>query len=179
MKSVFVLILTIAFSTGIIAQSDRDKGVELFRLGDYSKAIDVLETIRSTGKADYYTATYLGAAYVKTGREDLAREVFVKATTYGPAGKPFDGETKAVLKKKPMAKFDSSVKISEGSGHVKVAVEFKQDSTVGFIFPFYTTSEKLIKGAVEAASKIRFEPAVKDGKPVTVVLVIEYSFQIG
>jgi hypothetical protein len=36
----------------------------------------------------------------------------------------------------------------------------------------------LTQKAIEAASKIRFEPAMKDGKPVSVRGNLEYSFRL-
>ncbi|HEX8720382.1 MAG TPA: energy transducer TonB [Pyrinomonadaceae bacterium] len=37
-------------------------------------------------------------------------------------------------------------------------------------------ADAFIREAVEAARKIKFEPAVKDGKPVSQYLVLEYAF---
>ncbi len=57
-----------------------------------------------------------------------------------------------------------------------MAVEFKEDGSVGFVFPFMASSEKLIDGANAAAKATKFKPAVLNGRPVTVVMIIDYSF---
>ena len=178
MKIFFVSIILIAFSTVIFGQSEREKGIELFRLGEYTNAIEVLEKLYTSSEADYPTAVYLGASYVKTGKKDRAIEVFLTANAFGAPKYPIIDERKIKINKKPAAKFSKSVKLMERSGRVRLAVELKHDGKVGFIFPFSTTSEKLLGGGIDAAMAIRFDPAIKNGKLVSVVLIFEYSFQI-
>ena len=178
MKIFFVSIILIAFSTVIFGQSEREKGIELFRLGEYTNAIEVLEKLYTSSEADYPTAVYLGASYVKTGKKDRAIEVFLTANAFGAPKYPIIDERKIKINKKPAAKFSKSVKLMERSGRVRLAVELKHDGKVGFIFPFSTTSEKLLGGGIDAAMAIRFDPAIKNGKLVSAVLIFEYSFQI-
>jgi hypothetical protein len=65
------------------------------------------------------------------------------------------------------------------SGWVIVAVEFRFDGTIGFVFPIRTLPEGLTEKCIEAARKTKFQPAIKDGKPVTIIKRIEYGFSIG
>ena len=64
------------------------------------------------------------------------------------------------------------------TGEIKIAVEFRADGKLGFVFPFQTLQHGLTQNAVGAASSITFEPAIKNGKPVSVVSVITYGFSI-
>jgi len=178
MKLVLISLILLAFSTTATGQLERDKGIELYRLGEFSEAIKIFERLQENGHADDPTRTYLGAAYVKTGRNDHAIEVFRKIDSFGVLKSPVVYDRDIKFNKKPAAKFDKAVKLAERAGRVRLAVEFKQDGRVGFILPFSTTSEKLLEGAFNAATSIRFDPAIRDGKPVSVVMIVEYSFEI-
>jgi len=59
----------------------------------------------------------------------------------------------------------------------KVRVEFLGSGFVGAITPVNSLPNGLMDAAIEAAGKIQFEPERKNGKPVTIYKVIEYSFK--
>jgi len=70
-------------------------------------------------------------------------------------------------------------------GTVRLRVTFLASGEIGDIVFVSENSKnkKLIKNglveqAIEAAKKIKFQPAKKNGEPVTVVKIIEYSFSI-
>ncbi|MGI8812850.1 MAG: hypothetical protein ACR2IH_10055 [Pyrinomonadaceae bacterium] len=151
----------------------------MYRRGEYAKAIEVFEKLHSTGEADYPAASFLGAAYVKTGDKVRAIEIFGKLKTFKVSNPPTIYERKFRLVNKPYAAFSERAKGNDRSGRIRLAVEMKYDGTIGFIFPFATTSEKLVEGAIDATSAIRFDPPVLNGKPVTLIIVFEYSFERG
>lgn len=71
-------------------------------------------------------------------------------------------------------------------GWIKLRVTFLEDGKIGDIFyvdeshPERELSKYgLLKNCYEAAKKIQFEPALKDGKPVTVTKVLQYNFSLG
>ncbi len=59
----------------------------------------------------------------------------------------------------------------------KVRVEFLDSGFVGAITPVNSLPHGLTDAAIEAAGKIQFEPERKNGRPVTIFKVIEYSFK--
>ncbi len=59
----------------------------------------------------------------------------------------------------------------------KVRVEFLDSGFVGAITPVNSLPNGLMDAVIEAAGKIHFEPERKNGKPVTIYKVIEYSFK--
>jgi TonB family protein len=72
-------------------------------------------------------------------------------------------------------------------GNVRLQVEFLANGKIGKITYAKPSSvnvlkedpfEKygLVKNAIEAAKKLEFEPATRDGEPITVVKVVEYVF---
>ncbi len=63
-------------------------------------------------------------------------------------------------------------------GTVTLRVEFLASSKIGKISPVSSLGYGLTENAMEAAKKIKFEPAVKNGKPITVTKPIQFSFTI-
>jgi len=163
--------LTLSFI--VAGQSDKDIAIELYRAGDYKEAIARFERIKMNGEEDYESAIFLGASYVKAGDDKSASSTFLnhpKPTKL--TATRYDKELK--ITKQPIARFSDYVSENEWSGLVRLAVELKFDGSVGFIFPFSGTSKNFIKPGVEAAQGIKFRPAVLKGKPVTVVVIVEY-----
>ncbi len=60
---------------------------------------------------------------------------------------------------------------------IKLRVEFLDSGFVGAITPLNSLSNGLTEAAIEAAGKILFEPEKKNGKPITIYKVLEYSFK--
>lgn len=176
MKLLNFLLVFAALSVGSYAQTERDNGIELFRTGEYAKAIDVFERLRKDGSLDYASASYLGACYVKTDETKKAIDIFNNLPVPKPGTAPMVYDKKIKITKKPQARLDGDLVRTEGSGKVRLAVELRHDGQIGFIFPFATTSKKLTEAATEAAKGVRFEPAIQGGKQVTVVLVFDYNF---
>ncbi len=57
-------------------------------------------------------------------------------------------------------------------------VEMQSDGKIGFVQPSVELPNGLTENAVRAARSIKFEPAWKDGKPVTTVSILDYGFSI-
>lgn len=94
---------------------------------------------------------------------------------------------------KKSSQFDSTVKILDkpkagypsqhkgticAQGKVVLRVTFLDSGEIGRISVISGMGNGLTEKAVEAAKKIKFEPAMKDGKPVSVTKPVEYSFTI-
>ncbi len=79
---------------------------------------------------------------------------------------------------KPAVGYTEAARRNKVEGNIKVAVEFGADGKIGFVFPFQDLPDGLTANVVNAAKSIKFESAVTNGKPVTTVSVIEYSFSI-
>lgn len=63
-------------------------------------------------------------------------------------------------------------------GDVILQTVFSGDGRVVNIKVISSTSEELTNAAIEAAQKIKFEPAMKDGKPVSMYMTLEYHFNL-
>lgn len=77
--------------------------------------------------------------------------------------------------RRPSPKFPSS---GLRSGLVRLRVEFKADGTIGEIGLVESAGRSYDEAAFKAARKIKFIPAMVDGKPIDVAPVLPYSFRI-
>jgi TonB family protein len=82
---------------------------------------------------------------------------------------------------KPRADYTDAARTNNVEGRVQVRVTFLADGTIGNIGDVAENHEDLrkhglVKAAMEAAQKIKFEPAVKNGKPISVTKTLTYSF---
>ena len=177
MRIIYIVILILAVHGVSVAQDSRDRGIDLFRQGDYAESIKMLEELESQGTADYPTSVYLGAAYVKSGEFKKATSTFIRAqrSNKKPVS-PMKYEKSVEITNRPRASFSAAATGNDSSGIIRLAVELKEDGSVGFIIPYETSSPTLVDDAVKTAKKIRFKPAILHGKAVTSVLLFEYTF---
>ena len=177
----FTVVLGIFLSAAAVAaqQTDRDRGIDLYSEGKFADAIPVLEKSVAVDPTDRAAWLYLGASYVHTGEEEKATNAFKKSNVRGNVPQPkYDSSVNVTYK--PRATYTERARRKMSSGSVRIAVEFLADGTIGFVFPLKTPVDpELVQQSVDAAKGIRFEPAMKNGKPVTVVNFVEYGFRIG
>lgn len=100
-----------------------------------------------------------------------------KQTTDSSKSSLFD--TPVIILEKPRATYPSQ---NAGTicarGKVVLRVTFLESGEIGAISVISGMGNGLTDQAVEAAKKIKFEPATKNGKPVTISKPVEYSFTI-
>jgi hypothetical protein len=61
---------------------------------------------------------------------------------------------------------------------VRLAVFFSSDGKAIYAFPLTRLRDGLTEQAIIAAKRIRFEPQLKDGKPISVVKTVEFTFSL-
>ena len=154
-------------------EAKRDEGIDLYRAGSFMEAVTRLTEATAADKTDRQAWVFLAGAYKHLGKEKEAINALKRALA---------------AKKVNLLKYDRPAKITskytagikgDGSGpssDYAVAVELCADGTVGVIIPYLTSFIERKQAIIDAAEKIKFDPAVKDGKPVTMIQVIEYSF---
>jgi len=170
-----VTCLASAFASFGQAISDRDRGIELFRDGKYAEAVETLTRALEADKKSRLTRVYRGASFLKLGKESQARKTFPTGR-FDPkeVGPKYDKTLRIISK--PLASYTDDARSRNINGTIGVWVEFGGDGKIGFVFPVGNLPYGLTENAVWAAKNIRFEPAVKDGKPVTSVTYLEYLF---
>lgn len=86
---------------------------------------------------------------------------------------------------KPKSNYTDKARKKGIEGTVRLRVTFLASGETGDVVYVSESSKKkkltkygLVERAIEAAKKIRFEPAKKNGQPISVIKLIEYSFTI-
>ena len=92
---------------------------------------------------------------------------------------PFENRSPNLfIESKPRPEYTSEARENGESGSVILRVTFLSNGQIGAIQPVKTLDFGLTDQAIKVAKRIKFQPAKKDGVPVTVTRQIEYSFSI-
>ncbi|HEX8370962.1 MAG TPA: energy transducer TonB [Pyrinomonadaceae bacterium] len=181
MKFIFsTLIVLSVFSATAFSQqiNERDKGIALYLRGDYQAAVETLQKLAAAVKGkDQDLWLVIGMSFARLNNAKEAKKAFNKADKYSIkylAG----AEKEAKIISKPRPIYTDAGRMNNEQGKVKLAVELGAGGEINFIFPFDTLRYGLTEEAMAAAEKIRFEPAVKDGKNATTIAVVEYRFTL-
>jgi len=175
--------LTVIFIIGLLcagfacAQVETETGIGLYEKGEYERAAESLQRAVEENKKDRQAWLYLGASLFRLKKENKAVGAFQKARSLRlPQTKNSNESFKIISKPNPT--YTNDARRNQTQGIIVVAVEFGADGAINFIVPVRGLSDGLTENTVRAAQKIKFEPATKDGKPVTVIGFLEYSFAI-
>jgi TonB family protein len=85
----------------------------------------------------------------------------------------------------PTTNYTDEARKNKVEGWVRLRVTFLANGQIGEVIYIKESSKKkkltkygLVQQAIEAAKIIKFEPARKDGQPITVTKTVEYYFTI-
>jgi TonB family protein len=79
---------------------------------------------------------------------------------------------------KPQPEYTEDARRAQTTGTVRLSVVFSSSGQVVNIRPLSQLPFGLTEKAINAARRIQFSPAIKDGRPVSSYAVIEYNFNI-
>ncbi|HZH29875.1 MAG TPA: TonB family protein [Pyrinomonadaceae bacterium] len=85
---------------------------------------------------------------------------------------------RAKITSKPEPLYTVRARRNQTTGTVRLRIVLSADGTVGHIYPARTLPDGLTEASIEAARKIKFVPAMKDGRLVSQFVTIEYNFNI-
>jgi len=88
-------------------------------------------------------------------------------------------EKRARLVASPAATYPDTALPAKAKGEVRLRLVLAANGTVKYIFPMKPLKHGLTEAAIEAAQQIKFEPAVRKGKPVSQFLTLSYEFKNG
>ena len=91
---------------------------------------------------------------------------------------PEPGVTPLRIISKPRASYTDNARTNGVQGNITIAVLFGASGRIEMVLLLKGLEPGLDKNAVAAARKIKFDPQTKDGKPVSVVRIIQYGFSI-
>jgi TonB family protein len=86
--------------------------------------------------------------------------------------------TRAVIRSKPTPDFTAAARKANVCGEVRLRLILGRDGTVRSVRVLRYLSHGLTQTAVDAARRIMFDPALKDGQPVSQYVVVSYNFNI-
>lgn len=180
-KIIFVLLAWFSFAGDAFAQSEpseSDRGIELYRQNEYQKAADILQAVVAADKKNRQAWMYLGMSYAKLGDLGKAIKYLRKAEGISvknvPAEKSYDQQSKIITKPRP--RLPDKAREDQTFGSIKLVIELAANGKDIFVVPLSTLPDRLTEEFVRAAQSIKFEPAVKNGKAVSSIKIIEYSF---
>ncbi|HBR56498.1 MAG TPA: hypothetical protein DEA22_03365 [Blastocatellia bacterium] len=153
------------------------------RTNQYRENIDILKNAYdvlslgveySKGQPDYAS---LEAKYETVG---MFYDYFAKDKKDPAAGNgtPEPVVTPLNILVKPRAQYTDAARKANIQGSVKLLVILRSDGTVGPIMILAGQPYGLNDSGIAAARKIKFEPKTINGRPVSIVVTMEYSFSI-
>lgn len=97
-----------------------------------------------------------------------------------PSARPEPDPTVTPLKvtSKPNPNYTDAARQANVEGTIQLAVLFGANGTVQHVLLLKRLGYGLDENVMKAARKIGFEPQRKDGKPMSIVRIVEYSFDI-
>lgn len=107
--------------------------------------------------------------------EHFSKAPFIPGTDPAP---PEPGVTPLKITSKPRASYTDKARGSGVQGTIRAAVEFAANGKVKNVIIVKGLGSGLDQNVISATKNIVFEPKKINGKPVTVVRTIEYSFAI-
>lgn len=157
------------------------KGLELYFTGQYEEAGEIFENLIETDDQNRTAWFYLGLVYARTDRSESAEKAFANSEALGHIKLHNEPEsiTLPQIIYMPQPVYPEAVRKNFISGSVKLAVEFGADGKIAFVYPITELDSRLTEIAVRAAWAIKFKPALKDGKPISAVKSLLYTFGIG
>lgn len=79
----------------------------------------------------------------------------------------------------PAAEYTADARALRVHGDVRLRLVLASDATVKDVFPIKSLPYGLTDAAMKAARQIKFEPAIRDGKPASQFITLVYEFRNG
>jgi TonB family protein len=86
-------------------------------------------------------------------------------------------QKRARLLSSPPAAYPDEARLAKAKGEVRLRVVLAGDGTVKNIFPMRPQEHGLTEAAMVAAKQLRFEPAIRNGQPVSQFATVAYEFK--
>ena len=173
-----IFALLLCFANVAFAQTEREKGIELYEKGDYKAAAESLQKATQTDSKDGEAWRFLGMAYARTNELKKSAKAFGEADNFADKDLNAGYDAPVEITSRGYPRFTEKSRLNQTMGIIKLAVEFGSDGKIKYVVTIRGLPDGLTENAIKAASKIRFKPAVRNGKTVTVIAFLEYSFAI-
>jgi len=176
-KFILIFVFVLLFASFTSAQTESIKGIELYEKGEYETAVEHLQKAVETDKKDRNSWLYLGMSFARLKKGGKAVNAFQKADEL-PIKDLLENEKVVRITSKPRPNYTDLARQNNTSGTVALAIEFGADGKIKSIILVQGLPNGLVEQTINAARKMKFEPAIKDGKPVAAIGIVKYSFMI-
>jgi TonB family protein len=88
-------------------------------------------------------------------------------------------EKSARVLEAPVAAYPDQARLVKANGEVRLRLVLAADDKVKYVFPIKSSPHGLTEAAMEAARLIKFEPAIRNGRPVSQFATFVYEFKQG
>lgn len=85
----------------------------------------------------------------------------------------------AQIQEMPPADYTAEARAARTKGEVRLRIVLAADGKVKYVFPIKSLGHGLTESAMAAALRIKFEPALRDRKPVSEFITVVYEFRDG
>jgi tetratricopeptide (TPR) repeat protein len=148
-----------------------DSGLACF--SNFKASAEALETAIRKLPANFDPAAYLRRLETLRFYANLAGQPEVGRTIFCASK-----ELKPIFLYKEKAKYTEEARSRRIRGFVGIMALLSSDGSLQHLMPVRLLDGGLTETAISATRKVKFKPAVKDGRPVSVVMLLEYTFQI-
>jgi len=108
----------------------------------------------------------------------IREDVDAKIKQVGLPDEEKPGDRAFTIQSKPRAQYTDEGRKKNISGTIRVLVMFGASGNIEYAVLMNSIGGGLDENALDAAYRIKFTPPIKDGKPVTVMRLVEYTFSI-
>lgn len=168
------------FAHALLLKSQALYGLYLAETASPSKTAKPAELIKDAAAAlEQYIRSNPSDKDIAVWRDQL--DTMRSSTPLQPGEEIFKGSdvtTKAIVKSKPEPMYTERARSNGVTGTVVLRVVFAADGTVRNIRAVQGLPDGLTQVSIAAARKIKFVPATKDGKPVSMYIQLEYNFNL-
>lgn len=168
------LISSLTFQPGVPTKKPEEKNI-IFK--EATESLEKYLRLSPNGEDTKFQREYLESLkFFSAYYANPENQIPVKIDT---EDEPADGsKTRIKFLKKVPAAYTQRAREAVVSGTIQLLVGFEANGQIKHILIIKRLGYGLDEQAVRAARAIKFEPATKDGKPISTVAVVEYSFNI-
>jgi TonB family protein len=88
------------------------------------------------------------------------------------------GDNSISIISKPQSRYTEAARQNNVQGTITLSIKFLKNGKIGKVKIVNGLPDGLNENTIEAAKLIKFLPATKNGKPITVTKLIQYSFTL-
>lgn len=148
------------------------------RTGEVYGSLDLTQEEKPAGRSSYLSYSEPPVVLEDPLTRQQKREEAQREYPPDRIFKSSEVNSKARILSQPPPNYTEEARSARVAGTVRLRAVFKYDGTIEVIEVLQGLTHGLTEKAVEAAKKIRFTPAQRNGKSVSQEIILEYNFNL-